>query len=190
MVPLVTEPFFNVIVNGVSSPGTAISSGAGDDTVTLRNGSVTNGNIDLGTGNNRLVLEGTPVINGTVTDGTATLGLVFNSAGSFNGALPGLSATKNGPGTFTVSALNKMQRIEVNQGTLKVDNDYTFMSGGTFQAKVGGDGTYGRFFVNGWAALDGTMKIVRGNGAYVNGASFDVLKASNGIHAATAVSRG
>ncbi|HEX9365491.1 MAG TPA: hypothetical protein VF921_02630, partial [Vicinamibacterales bacterium] len=58
------------IVNGVSSPGIAISSGAGDDTVTLKNGSVTNGTIDLGTGNNRLVLEGTPVINGTILDGS------------------------------------------------------------------------------------------------------------------------
>jgi len=173
----------------VSTPGKAISSGAGDDTVTLKNGSVTNGTIDLGTGNNRLVLEGTPVINGSIIDGSSSLGLVFSAAGSFAGALPGLSATKNGPGTFALSMLNKMQRIEVNQGTLKLDNDYTFMSGGAFQAKVGGDGSYGQFYVNGRAALDGTMKIVRGGGAYVNGTSYDVLTASNGIQSGTAFSR-
>src|SRR5258708_17355340 len=57
------------------------------------------------------------------------------------------------------------------------------------QAKVGGDGTYGKFYVNGRTALDGTMKIVRGGGAYVNGASYDVLVASNGIQPGTAFSR-
>ncbi len=177
------------IVNGVTTPGKAISAGAGDDVVRLTSGSVTNGTIDLGTGNNRLILEGTPVINGTILDGTSSLGLVFNAAGSFAGALPGVSAVKNGSGTFTLSMLNKMQRIEVNQGTLKLDSDYTFMGNGMFQAKVGGDGTYGQFYVNGRTALDGTMKIVRGGGAYVNGASYDVLVASNGIQPGTAFSR-
>jgi hypothetical protein len=167
----------------------AISSGAGDDTVTLRNGSVTNGTIDLGTGNNRLVLEGTPVINGTILDGSSSLALVFNAAGSFAGGLPGVSAVKNGPGTFTLSMLSKMQRIEVNQGTLKLESDYAFMGNGMFQAKVGGDGSYGQFYVNGRAGLDGTMKIVRGGGAYVNGAAYDVLVASNGIQSGTTFSR-
>jgi outer membrane autotransporter protein len=138
--------------------------------------------------NNRLVLEGTPVIGGPILDGFGSLGLVFN-AGSFDGALPGVSAVKNGPGTFTLSMLNRMQRIEVNQGTLKLNKDYTFMSNGMFQAKVNGDGSYGQFYVNGRAALDGTMKIVRGGGAYVNGTAFDVLMASNGIQPGTAFSR-
>ncbi len=177
------------IVNGVTTPGKAISAGAGDDVVRLTNGSVTNGTIDLGTGNNRLVLEGTPVINGTILDGSSSLGLVFNAAGSFAGALPGVSAVKNGPGTFTLSMLNKMQRIEVNQGTLKLDSDYRFMGNGMFQAKVGGDGSYGQFYVTGRAELDGTMKVVRGGGAYVNGASYDVLMAGNGIQPGTAFSR-
>ena len=177
------------IVNGVSSSGTAIRAGAGDDVVKLTGGSVTNGTIDLGTGSNRLVLEGTPVINGTILDGSGSLGLVFDTAGSFAGSLPGVSATKNGPGTFTLSMLNKMRRIEVNQGTLKLDSDYTFMSNGMFQAKVNGDGSYGQFYVNGRAALDGTMKIVRGGGAYVNGTAFDVLTAGNGIQSGTAFSR-
>jgi outer membrane autotransporter protein len=177
------------VVNGVSSPGTAINAGAGDDMVKLTNGSVTNGNIDLGSGNNQLVLEGTPVISGTVLDGSSGLALVFNAAGSYGGALPGVSATKNGPGTFTLSNLNRMQRIEVNQGTLKLDNNYAFLGDGVFQAKVNGNGSYGQFYVNGRAALDGTMKIVRGDGAYVNGASFDVLTASKGVEPGTAFSR-
>jgi outer membrane autotransporter protein len=177
------------IVNGVSSRGTAINAGAGDDMVKLTNGSVTNGNIDLGSGNNQLVLEGTPVISGTVLDGSSGLALVFNAAGSFGGALPGVSATKNGPGTFTLPTLNRMQRIEVNQGTLKIDSDYAFLGEGTFQAKVNGNGSYGQFTVNGKAALDGTMKIVRGSGAYVDGTAFDVLTASKGIEPGTAFSR-
>src|SRR5258708_31444682 len=57
------------------------------------------------------------------------------------------------------------------------------------QAKVGGDGTYGKFYVNGRAGLDGTMKVVRGGGAYVNGTSYDVLMASNGIQPGTGFSR-
>ena len=177
------------VVNGVSSPGTAINAGAGDDVVKLSNGSVTNGNIDLGSGNNQLVLEGTPVISGTVLDGSSGLALVFNAAGSYGGALPGVSATKNGPGTFTLPALNRMQRIEVNQGTLKIDSDYAFLGEGTFQAQVNGNGSCGQFYVNGRAALDGTIKIVRGGGTYVNGTTFDVLTASSGIEAGTAFSR-
>ncbi|HUL91104.1 MAG TPA: hypothetical protein VLV56_02050 [Burkholderiales bacterium] len=177
------------VVNGVSSPGTAIRAGAGDDTVTLTAGSVTNGSIDLGTGNNRLMVQGTPVINGTILDGSGSLALTFNATGSLSTALPGWSATKTGAGTFTLSMLNKMQRLEVDQGTLKLDNDYAFMSGGTFQARINGNGSYGQFYVTGQAALDGTMKIVRGGGAYVNGTAFDVLTASNGIQPGTAFSR-
>ncbi|HEY6234000.1 MAG TPA: hypothetical protein VIW69_02715, partial [Candidatus Elarobacter sp.] len=75
------------IINGVTSPGTAISTGAGDDTVTLKNGSVTNGTIDLGTGNNRLILQGTPVINGSILDGSGSLALTFNATGSLSTAL-------------------------------------------------------------------------------------------------------
>jgi outer membrane autotransporter protein len=128
------------------------------------------------------------VINGTITDGSGSLGLVFSGSGALSSTLPALSATKNGPGTFTLSTLTRMQRIEVNQGTLKLDNDYSFMGNGTFQATVGGDGSYGQFYVNGRAALDGTLKIVRGGGAYMNGAAYDVLAASNGIQAGTAFS--
>src|SRR5262249_24144222 len=126
------------IVNGITLPGTAISTGAGDDVVTLKSGSVTNGNIDLGTGSNRLLLEGPPLVNAPISDGSSSVGRVCNPAGSFSGALPAMSATKNGPGTFTLSSLPKMQSIEVNQGTLKVDSDYAFMGNGTFQARVGG----------------------------------------------------
>ncbi|MFM9881887.1 MAG: autotransporter domain-containing protein [Burkholderiales bacterium] len=176
------------IVNGVTATGTAISAGAGDDIVRLRPGSVTNGNIDLGSGDNTLSLEGTPIINGTFVSGSSGLGLVFDNAGSYGGGLPGVSAVKNGPGTFTLSMLNKMERIEVNQGTLRIDNDYSFLGSGSFQAKVYGDGTSGQFTVNGRAELDGRMKIVRGGGAYVNGTTFDVLTARNGIQAGTTFS--
>ncbi|HEY6237489.1 MAG TPA: hypothetical protein VIW69_20485, partial [Candidatus Elarobacter sp.] len=171
---------------GIAVAGTAISTGGGDDVVTLKAGSVTNGNIDLGTGTNKLILEGAPTVNGSIIDATSTLALAFNGAGSFGGALPGTSAVKDGAGTFTLSALPPLNHLEVNQGTLKLQSDYKFMSDGLFQAKVQGDGSYGQFYVDGSAGLGGTMKIVRGGGAYVNGTAFDVFAASKGIESGTA----
>jgi outer membrane autotransporter protein len=175
-------------VNGVTTLGTAIDSGGGDDTIVLGDGSVTNGDIDLGTGSDTLSLEGTPVINGDIIDEMSSVSLSFNNNGSFDGSLPGVTAVKNGEGTFTLSMLNQMDYLEVNKGTLQLNNDYIFHENGKFQATVSGDGSYGQFLVNGTTSLNGQLKVVRGNGAYLDGTTYEVLSAVNGIEKDTTFS--
>jgi len=92
----------------------------------------------------------------TILDGSTSLGLVSMPPAPSRAHCPASARLKNGPGTFTCRWLNKMQRIEVNQGTLKLDSDYTFMGNGMFQAKVGGEGSYGQFPRERARALDGT----------------------------------
>jgi len=177
------------IVNGSASAGVAIAAGAGDDHVELLDGSVTNGDIDLGSGNDMLSLSGTPTVNGGFRNASSALTLEFNDFGSFAGGLPGATAIKNGPGTFRLSLLNPMDRIEVRDGTLELQNDYDFTPHGLFQATVHGGGRNGRFRVDGEAGLDGTLQVVRGSGAYRDRSSFEVFESTNGIRAGTTFSR-
>ncbi|MGD8568263.1 MAG: autotransporter outer membrane beta-barrel domain-containing protein [Gammaproteobacteria bacterium] len=171
--------------NGVTTLGTAIDSGGGNDEVILGDGSVTNGDIDLGTGTDTLSMEGTPVINGNIIDDMSSLMLSFNNSGSYSGELPGLRAEKNGEGTFVLSTLPQVDYLAVNKGTLQLNRDYVFQDKGDFQATVYGDGSNGQFLVNGTASLSGQMKVVRGNGAYLDGATYDILNATNGIEQGT-----
>ncbi|MGD8641353.1 MAG: autotransporter outer membrane beta-barrel domain-containing protein, partial [Gammaproteobacteria bacterium] len=171
--------------NGVTTLGTAIDSGGGDDEVILGDGSITYGDIDLGTGTDTLSMEGTPIINGNIIDDMSSLMLSFNNSGSYEGELPGLSAEKNGEGTFELSLLPQLDNLAVNKGTLQLNRDYIFKEDSDFQAKVYGDGSNGRFMVNGVASLNGQMKVVRGNGAYRDGTTYDVLTASSGIEQGT-----
>jgi outer membrane autotransporter protein len=68
-----------------------------------------------------------------------------------------------------------MQRIEVNQGTLQVNNDYAMASDSTFQTNVNGDGSHGQLRVNGTTTLDGALKVIKGPGPYVDGTTYDIL---------------
>jgi uncharacterized protein YhjY with autotransporter beta-barrel domain len=161
-----------------SQPGTAISSGGGNDTVILTDGSETKGHIDLGDGDDWLTVMGTPLVTGNVTGAAGTDTLVFEGAGSI-GFIPMAfeNAIKQGAGTYTMPNLPTMQRIEVNQGTLQINSDYTMANDSTFQAKLNGDASHGQLNVNGTAQLDGTLKVIRGPGAYINGTKYDVLLA-------------
>jgi outer membrane autotransporter protein len=70
-----------------------------------------------------------------------------------------------------------MQRVQVDEGTLEINDDYQLADGGTFQTKVYGGGDSGQLKINGEAGLAGTLKVVKGPGAYVNGAKYNVLVA-------------
>lgn len=176
-------------VNGVTTNGVAIDAGAGNDQVILGDGSVTTGLIDLGSGSNTLSLEGTPVINGGFIDGESSLTLQFLNDGNYGGALPGVAAVKDGIGTFTLSMLNPMQRLEVRQGTLHLTRAYSFLAEGSFLATVHGDGTHGQFRIGGLAQLAGGFTLQRGNGAFRDGTTYDVLFAEGGIAAGSAFER-
>ena len=136
------------------------------------------GSINLGEGNDSLAFTGSPMVSGEVTGESGTDGLMFEGAGSIGFGLSDFeSATKRGPGTFTVASLTTMQRVEVNEGTLEINDDYQLADGGTFQTKVYGGGDSGQLKINGEAGLAGTLKVLKGPGAYVNGTKYDVLVA-------------
>lgn len=172
--------------------GTAIATGAGNDRVLLGDGSVTEGHIDLGTGHDTLTLQGTPVVHGSIaggrslssTPGSLTLQLI--GEGRFAGDVPAHVAIKTGPGTYSLASLRTLDRIEAREGTLALDSGYTMAAGSQFAAAVRGDGSHGQLHVRGEARLAGRMTVVDGGGAFVDGSTYDVLKADGGIRAGTA----
>jgi uncharacterized protein YhjY with autotransporter beta-barrel domain len=166
--------------NGVTSLGIAISSGAGNDQVFLMNGSKTIGSIDLGDGDDQLILVGTPLVTGNVTGGAGIDTLVFQGAGSIGFTpMDFEQAIKQGAGTFTVPNLPTMQRIEINQGLLQVNNNYQFSSNGFFQTVVNGDGSFGQFKVDGTTQLAGDLSVLRGPGPYRNGTTYNIIESSS-----------
>ena len=166
------------VANGTEKPGIGIATGGGNDHVTLARGTLVEGSINLGEGNDTLAFQGSPVVSGEVTGESGIDALIFDGAGSFGSVLSDFeSATKREPGTFTVASLTTVQRVEVDQGTMEIDDDYQLAAGGTFQTKIYGGGDSGQLKINGEAGLAGTLKVVRGPGAYVSGTKYDVLVA-------------
>lgn len=166
--------------NGVSTPGTAITTGAGNDQVLLGNGSRTMGHIDLGDGDDGLIFQGTTLVSGTVTGGAGTDTLVFDGSGSIAFAPVAFEqAVKQGAGTFTIPALPTMQRIEVNRGVLETNSNYQFSAGGLIRTVVNGDGSFGQFRVNGNAQLAGDLSVLKGPGPYLNGTTYRIIESAN-----------
>jgi len=170
------------LIRITSQPGIAISSGRGNDQVFLMNGSTTTGSIDLGDGDDWLTLVGTPVVTGNVTGAAGTDTLVFDGAGSI-GFTPMAfeNAIKQGAGTFNVANLPTMQRIEIRQGVLQVNNNYQFSNSGFFQTFVNGDRSFGQFKVNGTTELSGDLSVLKGPGPFRNGTTYNIVEA-NGVN--------
>jgi uncharacterized protein YhjY with autotransporter beta-barrel domain len=169
----------STFTNGARELGIGIATGAGNDTVALDQGTLVEGSINLGEGNDTLALTGSPVVSGEVTGESGTDALIFDGAGSIGfGVSDFESATKKGPGTFTVASLTTMQRVEMDEGTLEINDDYQLADSGMFQAKIYGGGDSGQLKVNGEAGLAGALKVVKGPGAYVNGTKYNVLVAN------------
>ena len=167
-----------------SQPGIGISSGGGNDQLFLMDGSETNGHIDLGDGDDWLTFVGTPLVAGDVTGAAGTDSLVFEGAGNISFTPAAFeNAIKQGAGTYSVASLPTMQRIEVNQGTLQINNDYAMANDSTFQTNVNGDGSHGQLKVNGTAELAGALNVIKGPGPYTNGTTYDIIEANtlNGL---------
>ena len=144
------------------------------------NGSETIGHIDLGDGDDWLTLVGTPLVTGNVTGGAGIDTLVFQGAGSIGFTPTDFEqAIKQGAGTFTVPNLPTMQRIEINQGVLQVNNNYQFSNSGFFQTVVNGDGSFGQFKVNGTTQLAGDLSVLKGQGPYRNGTTYNIIESSS-----------
>jgi uncharacterized protein YhjY with autotransporter beta-barrel domain len=166
--------------SGVSSLGMGITSGGGNDQVFLMNGSTTTGHVHLGDGDDWLTFMGTPLVTGNVTGAAGTDTLVFEGAGSIGFTpMDFENAIKQGAGIFSVSNLPTMQRIEVNQGTLEINNNYQFASDGTLAIQINRR-DYGQIRINGLAELDGTLDVIATKKrAYKNGDTFDILTAND-----------
>ncbi len=162
-------------------PGTAITTGAGNDTVVLGAGSVTTGTIDLGTGDDTLTFLGTATINGSllgsILPGTGSNSLVFDGAGTLGYDFSGFeNTTKQGTGTFTLAGMPTMRNLTINQGTLQVNSNYAMAGNSAFRTYVNGNnGGAGLLSVNGTASLAGALTVVKGRGYFYNGSVYDII---------------
>lgn len=162
----------------------AITTGDGDDLVILADGSKIIGNLDLGQDNDTLHLIGNPKLHGTLTPGTGMNSLVFEGPGYFANSLAGFNdqGLKYGSGTYTIPNLPTMQNIEITEGVLKTESDYTFANDGLFQTAVNSDGSFGKLHVVGSTYLDGSLTVFRDTeGPYFNEARYGIIEAEQGV---------
>ncbi len=166
------------IKNGISSLGEGITSGGGNDQLFLLDESVTNGHIDLGEGDDNLIFSGTPLVEGDLTGSAGIDTLVFDGPGSTN-LIPMAfeNARKQGAGTYSTAGLPTMQRIEVNQGILEIDGNYTMAGDSIFQTIVNGDSSYGQLDVKGNVLLNGELNVLKGPGFFTNGTLYNIILA-------------
>ena len=157
-------------VNGAVGAGVGIHSGGGNDRVILGKDSSVEGTIALGEGDDSLHLFEDVHVTGEITggDGIDTLNL-------------GEAATCE----LAKDTLNGVEQLEVNEGTLRIDDHYELAQDGYLQVQVNGNGSSGLFQIvddnqSGTSTLDldGTMKVIRGPGAYINGRTYAVAVAS------------
>ena len=128
--------------NGVSTPGIAISTGAGNDTVTLGEGSTTIGAINLGDGDDTLKFLGTATVDGAIDPGTGSNTLVFDGAGTLDYSFSGFENTvKQGAGIFTLAGLPTMKSLIISEGTLQINSHYAMAGDSAFQTYINGDGS-------------------------------------------------
>ena len=64
-------------------------------------------------------------------------------------------------------------------GVLEIDDNYQFLDTGSFSTMVYGGGSNGLLRVNGDLGRNGTMTVVRGPGAYLDGTTYEVLTADS-----------
>jgi uncharacterized protein with beta-barrel porin domain len=171
---------------GIAQPGlgTAIATGAGRDHLRLGEASLTRGHVSLDDGDDVLVVQGRAAVvrldgtPGRVDGGAGVDAVVFDGAGAFAAGLVGFEvARKQGAGTFAVPALPAMQQVVVTQGTLRIDGAYAFAPTGDFRPWIHGGRTGGTLAIEGASAtLGGRLTVVKGRGAYRDGATYTVLQ--------------
>ena len=182
----------SVTSGGSSHADVAIRTGDGSDIVQLGDGSTTLGSIALNAGDDSLTFVGSAKVAGlndapgSVNGGAGTDSLYFNGAGSFTGSIQQFeNAAKDGTGTFVLSGLPTMQQLKISQGTLQTNSSYSFATGGSYQAWIYGGGDHGMLLANnGTASLAGNLSVNKGHGAYINGTTYDVVEATDGVSGA------
>jgi hypothetical protein len=177
------------IRDGVSSSGTAIDLGIGNDTLHLGDGSLTTGSVTLGDGDDLLHLYGNPVIvdaAGLIVDPLGGEGLdtlMLHGAGDFDSTPDGFEETgKAGPGMFRLPALSTMERMWIDDGEIAVDSAYAFSGTGQFQTRFYSDGRHGQFAASGPVTLGGSIEVGRiGESYIVNGSRYELITSGDSV---------
>ncbi len=173
-----------VSLANVTSADTAIASGAGNDQVTLGDGSSTVGRVELGEGDDSLTLIASAQLHefggaaGRADGGGGSDTLVLDGNGAYAGTILNFEhAAKRSAGTYTLASLPHMSEVRVQRGTLQLDSAYGFAPGDSLVANVYADGDHGQLRVNGQVDLDGKLQVIEGGGFYTDGTTYDVLAA-------------
>ncbi|HSD96253.1 MAG TPA: hypothetical protein VLB06_03825 [Sulfuricaulis sp.] len=182
----------SVTMGGNTHADVAIRTGSGNDIVQLGDGSTTIGSIQLNGGDDSLTFIGSASVAGlndapgSLNGGAGTDSLYFSGSGSFTGSIQQFeNAAKDGAGTFTLSGLPTMQQLKISQGTLQTNSAYSFATGGSYEAWIYGGGDHGTLLANdGTASLAGILSVNKGHGAYINGTTYDVVEATQGVSGA------
>ncbi len=179
-----------IIRNGILSTGIGIDTGAGNDQLTLGDGSEVVGRVILGDGDDMLTLLGTPIVrdvNGNLLDLSGGAGLdtlVLQGPGFY--ALAPIDferAIKNGFGTYTLPSLDTLESLRINGGTLQLNDDYTFAADGEYITYLdSSDGSAGLLqLMGGSALLAGSIEVQRrGTDFVANGTHYSVVTATEG----------
>jgi len=179
-----------IIRNGILSTGVGIDTGAGNDQLTLGDGSEVVGRVILGDGDDVLTLLGTPIVrdvNGNLLDLSGGAGLdtlVLQGPGFY--ALAPIDferAIKNGLGTYTLPSLDTLESLRINGGTLQLNDDYAFAADGEYLTYLDSDdGSAGLLqLMGGAAALAGSIEVQRrGTDFVANGSRYSVVMATEG----------
>lgn len=166
----------NLVAGAV--PGIGIDAGAGNDTIVLADGSSIDGGVDLGTGDDTLALTGSPIVNGRIVAGVGTDTLLLDGSGFLGHNLQGFShAMKQGAGTYAVSGLSPLARMEIAAGTLEIDSDYQFSEAGLFTTVARPNGDCGQLKIVGTGDLAGTLAVTREQGFYRARTTYDIVAA-------------
>ena len=166
-------------VNGFINKGTAVDMGTGNDQLILGSGSLMACDVDLGEGNDGLTVIGTAAVSGEVYGGEGTDSLTLDGATDFDlDKTHSFEAmTKYGTSTVTISEAEELETLELHDGVLQVLNNYQFSDTSKFKATVHGNGSCGKLQLEGTGTVNGTMTVDRGQGAFVNGSTYDVVMA-------------
>jgi len=169
--------------------GIGIDTGAGNDSITLGDGSIVVGSVGLGNGDDALTLVGTAmVVDGLgqaldISAGAGNDSLFLQGAGSFAGVpLNFEQATKLDDGLFLLPTLATLESLTIDGGTLELGSSYDFSSTGLFSTFIHSDGSFGGFIINGTSMLDGAIDVSRRGGEFiVGGTTYSVINVTGGL---------
>lgn len=174
-------------INDVLGAGVAVTSGDGNDQLTLGAGSTTVGNIDLGSGDDTLTLVNNPSVTAAnVNGGSGFNTLIMDGVGlvAFN-PVGFQTMIKQSPGTYELAnPMTGLSQIKITDGTLLSNHAFSFAPVGQdsvdFETWLYGNDSYGKLMLAS-AELGGSLTVVKGTGLYSNGMTYDIIQTTAGL---------